>query len=147
MISAFGYSCHSFFSCETILPGAQHNGYWKKESMAKQLQSAIEEFNTLHPKCTYVFCFDKSTNQSAMPVDALNAHQMNMGPGGKQIVSCDSGYHYNQDGQWVIQSMTDANGVPCRDLSTIHIYKPIHFSYGLYRIQIVSQRIRIGFGS
>ncbi|KAI7846529.1 hypothetical protein BDC45DRAFT_577150 [Circinella umbellata] len=34
-----------------------------------------------------------------------------------------------------------------RDLSTIQIYKPIRFSYGLDRIRIVSQRIRIGFGS
>ena len=34
-----------------------------------------------------------------------------------------------------------------RDLGTIRIYKPIRFSYGLDRIRIVSQRIRIGFGS
>ena len=36
---------------------------------------------------------------------------MNMGPGGKQIVSRDSGY-YDQNRQWVAQSMADANGVP-----------------------------------
>ena len=34
-----------------------------------------------------------------------------------------------------------------RDLSTIRIYKPIHFSYGLDRIRIASQPIQIGFGS
>ena len=96
MLSAFGCSCHGLFSCETILPGAQHDGYLKKESMAKQLQSAIKEFNTLHPNCTGVFCFNQSSNHSAMPVDALNAHRVNMGPGGKQIVSRDSGY-YNQN--------------------------------------------------
>ncbi|KAI9278585.1 hypothetical protein BDA99DRAFT_531332 [Phascolomyces articulosus] len=79
--------------------------------MAKQLQSAVEYSNTLHPNCTGVFCFDQSSNHSAMLYDALNAHRMNMGLGGKRIISCDSGY-YNADGQWISQSMVDANGVP-----------------------------------
>ena len=45
---------------------------------------------------------------------------------------------------WNAQSKFDMKP---RDLSTIRIYKPIRFSYGLDRIWIVSQRIRIGFGS
>ncbi|KAI9493620.1 hypothetical protein BDB00DRAFT_872083 [Zychaea mexicana] len=77
--------------------------------MAEQLKSAIEEFNELHPNCTGVFCFDQSSNHSTMPNNALNAFKMNLGPGGKQIISHDTGY-YDANGQWRIQRTVDGDG-------------------------------------
>jgi hypothetical protein len=86
MVSAFACSCHGLFNWTKIVPGANADGYWKKADMAHQLQEAVKVFKDLHPGTIGVFCFDQSSNHSAMPDDALNAKYMNLGSGGKQRV-------------------------------------------------------------
>lgn len=54
------------------------------------------------------FCFDQSSNHSAMADDALNAHRMNLGSGGKQILPRDG--WYIRHGEKVWQKMVDREG-------------------------------------
>ena len=49
-------------------------------------EKAIPIFNAIHPGCVAVFAFDNSSGHSVFAADALLAHKMNLGPGGKQPI-------------------------------------------------------------
>ncbi|KAH8914075.1 hypothetical protein BT69DRAFT_1343613 [Atractiella rhizophila] len=70
----------------------------------------IPVFERLHPGQTALVVFDNSTGHGAMASDALNAKNMNLGPGGKQPVMRDG--WWSKDGIKVPQPMMDVQGVP-----------------------------------
>jgi hypothetical protein len=62
-------------------------GYWTAEHLLKQIEyKAIPIFEALYPNCVAVFAYDNSSNHAAFRKDALVASQMNLNPGGKQLI-------------------------------------------------------------
>jgi hypothetical protein len=104
MVSAFGCSCHGLFSLKQIVPGANADGYWKKEDMQRQLIEAIAIFRELHETAIGIFCFDQSSNHAGMPDDGLSAYHMNLKPGGKQR-KMRSGWFLDQNRVKITQPM------------------------------------------
>ena len=49
-----------------------------------QIKSAIEIFEVAHPGCQALFIFDQSSAHASLPLDALQAFDMNKSNGGKQ---------------------------------------------------------------
>jgi hypothetical protein len=51
-----------------------------------QIKSAIEIFKAAHPGCQALFIFNQSSTHASLPLDALQAFDMNKSNGGKQTV-------------------------------------------------------------
>ncbi|KAH8096948.1 hypothetical protein BXZ70DRAFT_1000956 [Cristinia sonorae] len=73
-----------FDAREIIYPGKNYDGWWTAEKLIKQVLNAIKIGEFLYPGCILDFYFDQSTNHGAFAPDALNVHEMNVNPGGKQ---------------------------------------------------------------
>ena len=66
--------------------GAQSEGYWNCEKFLIQVENAVQiaEMNYPSERHSLTFIFDQSSGHTAYADDALNAHRMNVGDGGKQ---------------------------------------------------------------
>jgi hypothetical protein len=67
-----------------IYPGKNADPYWDGAQLIKQVKETIPLFERLYPGCVGVFNFDQSSAHGAYAPDALNAKNVNVGPGGKQ---------------------------------------------------------------
>ncbi|KAH8916594.1 hypothetical protein BT69DRAFT_1228244 [Atractiella rhizophila] len=95
---------------EQLEYGTAHEGYWDAEKLIEQVEKKfIPVFERLHPGQTALVVFDDSTGHGAMASDALNAKNMNLGPGGKPVMR--DGW-WSKDGIKVPQPMMDVQGVP-----------------------------------
>ena len=90
MVSEFLCECHGRLQIDgmeardIIKVGANYDGYWKNEDLAKSLkEKAIHIFEKVHPNCKAIFCFDNSQNHHAVAPDGLCANKLNLGDGGK----------------------------------------------------------------
>ncbi|CAK5264192.1 unnamed protein product, partial [Mycena citricolor] len=80
------YRCRSFDARRIIYPGANYEPWWDMPQLIAQVKDAIQIFNAKFPNGIAVFIFDCSSAHEAYASDALLAHKMNRGPGGKQPV-------------------------------------------------------------
>ena len=55
-----------------------------------QIKSAIKIFEVAHPGCQALFIFDQSSAHASLPLDALQAFDMNKSNGGKQCKQQDT---------------------------------------------------------
>ncbi|KAJ7089009.1 hypothetical protein C8R44DRAFT_598557, partial [Mycena epipterygia] len=78
------YQIPSFDACRIIYPGANHDPWWDMPQLIAQVKDAIKIFNIKYPNGVAVFIFDCSSAHEAYSSDALLAHKMNRGSGGKQ---------------------------------------------------------------
>ena len=95
------YRIPSFDAHRIIYPGANYDPWWDMPQLITQVREqyiclvyvqltlfktkdAIKIFETKYPDGIAVFFFDCSSAHEAYPADALLAHKMNHGPGGKQ---------------------------------------------------------------
>ena len=111
MVSGFMCPCHGLFDTEFISPGKNSDGYWKSADMAKQVERMVGKFESMHPGCKGLFCFDQSSNHAAMPEDALVASRMNLNPGGKDVPIMRNGW-FMRDGVKVVQTMVNEQAEP-----------------------------------
>jgi transposase len=74
-----------------IFPGAKGDKWWDMEQLCHQVaQKAIPIFETLHPGLQAVFVFDCSSAYGAYAKSALRVESMNLIPGGKQSLLCNT---------------------------------------------------------
>lgn len=66
--------------------GKNEEGYWTAERMEENVKNVIRIFEQTFPWAQALFVFDNSSNHKKMASNALNAHVMNLNPGGKQPV-------------------------------------------------------------
>ncbi|KAJ7289606.1 hypothetical protein C8J57DRAFT_1213936 [Mycena rebaudengoi] len=78
------YQIPSFDARRIIYPGANHDPWWDMPQLIAQVKDAIKIFDVKYPDGVAVFIFDCSSAHEAFSSDALLAHKMNRGPGGKQ---------------------------------------------------------------
>jgi hypothetical protein len=74
-----------------IFPGAKGDKWWDMEQLCHQVaQIAIPIFEKLHPGLQAVFVFDCSSAHGAYSKSALRVNSMNLSPGGKQSLLCNT---------------------------------------------------------
>jgi hypothetical protein len=69
-----------------IYLGKNHNKWWDLEQLKDQIKDAVNIFEYLHPGAVGVWVFDCSSSHKGLASDALNVHNMNVNPGGKQTL-------------------------------------------------------------
>ena len=67
-----------------IYPGENHDKWWDLAQLKEQLKDAVDIFEYLHPDAVAIWVFDCSSSHEGLASDALNVHNMNVNPGGKQ---------------------------------------------------------------
>ena len=126
MVSAFLCPCHGVlrFSPEVaseypdinpdstciIHPGANKDGYFTCEDLARQTKEMLKVFDILHPGCIAVVAYDNSANHHAMAGDALIANRLNLKDGGKNTGCTRAGWFLAPDGTRVEQIMQTFDG-------------------------------------
>lgn len=88
----FNYTGADLVARVIIHPGANDDGYWKNEDVAKQLRDTnIPIFNIIHPPETFqgLFCFDHSSNHKSYAPDALITTHLNVSDGGVRLETGD----------------------------------------------------------
>ncbi|KAJ7586334.1 hypothetical protein C8J56DRAFT_891253 [Mycena floridula] len=78
------YRLNSYDARHIIYPGANYDPWWDMPQLIAQVKDAIKIFNVKYPDGVAVFIFDCSSAHEAFASDALLAHKMNRGSGGKQ---------------------------------------------------------------
>src|SRR6266481_3114770 len=73
-----------------IYPGSQGNPWWDNKQLMDQMAAVIEIFDAAHPDCQALFIFDQSSTHASLPLDALQAFDMNKSNGGKQCKQHDT---------------------------------------------------------
>eukprot|EP00733_Pompholyxophrys_punicea_P001068 Pompholyxophrys_punicea_v1_NODE_455_length_1916_cov_39.531435.p1 type:complete len:516 gc:universal NODE_455_length_1916_cov_39.531435:246-1793(+) len=66
--------------------GKNKEGYWDSDRFIEQIKNAINIFEYLYPGAEAIFLLDHSGGHTKKPEDGLNAHLMNVNPGGKQPI-------------------------------------------------------------
>eukprot|EP00734_Pompholyxophrys_sp_LG126_P000255 Pompholyxophrys_sp_v1_NODE_73_length_2430_cov_9.351579.p1 type:complete len:590 gc:universal NODE_73_length_2430_cov_9.351579:2280-511(-) len=66
--------------------GKNKDGHWDSERFINQMKDSIDILEYLYPDVEAVFLLDHSGGHTKKPDDGLNAHVMNVNPGGKQPV-------------------------------------------------------------
>ena len=69
------------------------DGYWTSDKFIEQIKYCVDIAECKYPKSEgykVVWVFDHSSGLGAYSKDALNASQMNVKPGGKQPVICNT---------------------------------------------------------
>ena len=69
-----------------IYPGKNHDKWWDLEQLKDQIKDAVDIFEYLHPGAVGVWVFDCSSSHEGLASNALNVHNMNVNPGGKQTL-------------------------------------------------------------
>ncbi|KAF7332403.1 DDE family endonuclease [Mycena kentingensis (nom. inval.)] len=77
------YRCDKYDADRIIYPGAKHDPWWDMPQLIDQTKDALDIFEAKYPDGRGVFIFDCSSAHEAYASDALLAHKMNRGPGGK----------------------------------------------------------------
>ena len=81
------------FGRATIEYGENKDGYWTSDKFIEQIKYCVDIAECKYPKSEgykVVWVFDHSSGLGAYSEDALNASQMNVKPGGKQPVICNT---------------------------------------------------------
>ncbi len=71
-------------STKIIYPGSGGDAWWDSAQLLKQMEDAIQIFETAHPGKQSLFIFDQSSAHASLPHDTLKAFKMNKSDGGKQ---------------------------------------------------------------
>ena len=74
-------------ACVIFEIGGQRDGYWNSDQFMEQMEKAVKIAEVKYPSSQgyhHIWCLDHSCGHTAMAEDALIAHNMNKGPGGKQ---------------------------------------------------------------
>jgi hypothetical protein len=88
MVSGFLCQCHGLYSHQLIIPGKNDEGWWSCEDLIKQAkESALPDFERLHPNCDGLFIFDNSMNHKKKPSTGLFADGLPLKDGGKNVPS------------------------------------------------------------
>jgi len=77
-------------STKIIYPGSGGDAWWDSAQLLKQMEDAIQIFETAHPGKQSLFIFDQSSAHASLPHDALKAFEMNKSDGGKQRCQRDT---------------------------------------------------------
>ncbi|CAG8607685.1 9877_t:CDS:1, partial [Scutellospora calospora] len=75
-----------YYVTELLEIGANYEGYWKVELLAKQFEWAIDILEIVLLNTIFVFGFDNSTNYRVFTENALIARRMNVGYSSKQPI-------------------------------------------------------------
>lgn len=82
-----------------------NDGYWDGAKLLWQvMEKALPIAEVLYPRYSILFMFDNATSHSVYAEDALCAHKINKGPGGKQV-KLRNGWYVDRMGMYHIQSM------------------------------------------
>jgi hypothetical protein len=91
------------------------DNYWTGDKMADQAtQIAAKIFPYAFPGCQALFEFDNASNHSCFAHNALVASRMNLNPGGKQPLMCETFAHCLNRPQSMV--------VPRTDVGKMHIW-------------------------
>src|SRR6267142_2454152 len=74
----------TFEAQKIIYPGKGFNAWWDLAQLVSQMEHTIKVFEHTHPDCVAIFVFDRSSAHKGFAENALNIHNMNINPGGKQ---------------------------------------------------------------
>ncbi|CAG8604007.1 15658_t:CDS:2 [Cetraspora pellucida] len=80
---------------ELLEIGANYEGYWNVQLLAKQLEQAINILKIALPDMILVFGFDNSSSHGAFTKDVLIVNRMNVGYGSKQLKMCSGRFSDN----------------------------------------------------
>jgi hypothetical protein len=67
-----------------IYPGKGFDAWWDLSQLIVQVKHTIKIFEHTHPDCVAIFVFDRSSAHEGFAENALNVHNMNIHPAGKQ---------------------------------------------------------------
>jgi len=76
----------------TIYPGKNKDPWWDTTQLLAQIKDTLDIFEEKHPGCVAVLVFDQSSAHNSHGSGALNAFNMNLSPGGKQLPQNDTIY-------------------------------------------------------
>ena len=79
-------------------------GYFNNDMLLQQVEKAVNIFEQVHPEAQGLFLFDNAPSHRKVSDDSLNADKMNVGPGGKQPIMCDTTWN------GALQTMVQADG-------------------------------------
>ena len=74
----------AFEARKIIYPGKGFDAWWDLSQLVDQIRIAIKVFDHMHPNCTAIFAFDRSSAHEGFSENALNINNMNINPGKKQ---------------------------------------------------------------
>ena len=83
----------------------QTEGYFTNTMLISQVNKAVSFFEKKYPVTLGLFIFNHALSHMKCPEDALNAEQMNVHDGGKQLFRKDTIWN------WQVQRMVTAGGV------------------------------------
>ncbi len=111
------------------------DNYWTGDKMVDQaVKIATRVFSYAYPGGQALFAFDNSSNHSCYAKDALLVGNMNLGPGGKQLILCNGFNHMTQE----VQSMVFSDDHPNPSLrGKPKGIKPVLIKRGLQKTQRV----------
>jgi hypothetical protein len=81
---------HVTDACQIIYPGKNHDAWWDLVQLKDQLRDAVDIFEFFHANAVGVWVFDCSSSHEGLASNALNVNNMNVNPGGKQTLLCDT---------------------------------------------------------
>jgi hypothetical protein len=144
-------------ACKIIFPGTNGDTWWTHNDLLNQVQSAIQIHEEINgPGVQALFIFDNSSAHATLPLDALQAFDMNRSNGGKQCQQHDTVIpQSNPDPSkhGLLQRMMTGNGEPrglksvleewgfdltglCSKCSPVYLFK----SQGCCMAQLLSQQ-------
>ena len=74
----------SFEARKITYPGKGFDAWWDLAQLMSQIKHTIKVFEHTHPDRVAIFVFDRSSAHEGFAENALNIHNMNVNPGGKQ---------------------------------------------------------------
>ena len=76
----------------------------ESDMLLQQVEKTVNIFERVHPEAQGLFLFDNAPSHWKVSDDSLNADKMNVGPGGKQTIMCDTTWN------GALQTMVRADG-------------------------------------
>ena len=81
--------------------------WWTGEDMLEQVtQKAIPAFERSFPECQALFAFDKAKSHQKYVLDALLTRNINLNPGGKNMIPMRDGWHFKEGNSGEIQKQS-----------------------------------------
>ena len=88
--------------------GKNHDGYWTREDVAKQLEEVHVTFLKLRGGALDLYIFYNSANHHKIDTDALNVKKLNLKDGGKNTPIMRDGFYIDQNGHRAVHAMLTA---------------------------------------
>jgi hypothetical protein len=70
--------------------GNNHDAWWDLVQLKDQLKDTVDIFEFFHANAVGVWVFDCSSSHEGLASNALNVNNMNVNPGGKQTLLCNT---------------------------------------------------------